>query len=889
MASNTVEQIFVELLLNAKGYNKDADEAVKKSEKLEKGLGGTEKQAVKTDKSIANFTTGLGKAVKGVAGFAAVIAAGTGLLKLADEARKANDELNFLSKNLGMSSGEVKAWQGAAAAMGGSAQGMAGDMKGLNSSMNDFAMTGESSMLPMFNTLGVSMVDAQGKVRGTNDVMLDLADSMSKMDREQAFLMGQKLGFDEGTINTLLQGRDAMQEMVDYHKQMYTSNKQELEASRKLSENQAKLGAHWDSMKLMMGNAIIPLLVKLSNVALRFFEFLQRHQKTVKTVFEGMAIFLGMLVVPLLGKALVAALLFMAPFAPFILTVGLLAAAFIGLYQDYKTWAEGGKSLFNWGAFSGYIDNAKISTENLGKGFLHLIGDYNSWAEVAEDGKSWLKLKGFIDENGVSLKTLRAGFIDLAGDIVKYAIPTLKGYAEILQKLVNGDFKGAAWQSAQMFQNLGDKIIQGGKDIWNRATGAIDVATGQQVGTLSNSAAGTMPSNPSTAPSKAPLKNTNDAPSKFIAQYWGMAVEIGKKLNVPPELIIAQLAEETGWGKSPVGDFNLGNIKKGSNWKGPTKRGYDKTEKSWADYRSYSSPEEFGEDYYNVVGKQKNFSAVRGSRTPQEFFGRLKSAGYATDEDYVKKNTDVYNSVMRRLSPTQPQAMKQGAGVNFSQLKHKQGNTSFDGRSVTESIGGGSTEQGTMLLAKAMQDALGSGLYHFGAFNDVYHQRHSPNSKHTKGLAFDMTLASNGQKATEAQGKKLAAAAIAQIEAKLAEAGIKRGQYKILDEYNKPSSKATAGHIHVEFTDKNAAAAYSKSSANAISKGAAQAQATMPKNQIPASIAKPANTTNSNKVDVKVNKIEVNTTASTLTGTMEDAIKGLNNNNLYQFPIGLNT
>ena len=77
--------------------------------------------------------------------------------------------------------------------------------------------------------------------------------------------------------------------------------------------------------------------------------------------------------------------------------------------------------------------------------------------------------------------------------------------------------------------------------------------------------------------------------------------------------------------------------------------------------------------------------------------------------------------------------------------------------------------------------------------------------------------------------------------------------------------------------------------ANAISKGAAQAQTSMPKNQIPASIAKPANTTNSNKVDVKVSTINVNTTASTLTGTMEDAIKGLNNNNLYQFPIGLST
>lgn len=724
MASNTVEQIFVELLLNAKGYNKDADEAVKKSEKLEKGLGGTEKQAAKTNKSIANFTTGLGKAVKGVAGFASVIAAGTGLLKLADEARKANDELNFLSKNLGMSSGEVKAWQGAAAAMGGSAQGMAGDMKGLNSSMNDFAMTGESSMLPMFNTLGVSMVDAQGKVRGTNDVMLDLADSMSKMDREQAFLMGQKLGFDEGTINTLLQGRDAMQEMVDYHKQMYTSNKQELEASRKLSENQAKLGAHWDSMKLMMGNAIIPLLVKLSNIALRFFEFLQRHQKTVKNVFEAMGIILGALVVPLLGKALVAALLFMAPFAPFILVVAALSAAFIALYDDYKVWAEGGESLFNWGAFSGYIDNAKISTENLGKGFLHLIGDYNSWSEVAEDGKSWLKLKGFIDENGVSLKTLREGFINLAGDIVKYAIPTLKGYAEILEKLVTGDFKGAAWQSAQMFQNLGDKIIQGGKDIWNRATGAVDVATGQEVGTLGGTSIFNEKSSKGTEFS---AKGGSGNKSEFVKKYLPVAQSVAKQLDVPVEALLGQWALETGWGKSITKGtgYNLGNIKAGSSWKGGTVRAYDKAEKSNDLYRVYNTPEEFAKDYVALISKNKRYKGALGSDTPREFFTELKKGGYATDPNYVKSGVSVSNSALKEMNP--------------------------------------------------------------------------------------------------------------------------------------------------------------------ISKGASQAQTSMPKNQIPASIAKPTSTTNSNKVDVKVNKIEVNTTASTLTGTMEDAIKGLNNNNLYQFPIGLNT
>lgn len=775
MASNTVEQIFVELLLNAKGYNKDADEAVKKSEKLEKGLGGTEKQAVKTDKSIAKFTTGLGKAVKGVAGFAAVIAAGTGLLKLADEARKANDELNFLSKNLGMSSGEVKAWQGAAAAMGGSAQGMAGDMKSLNSSMNDFAMTGESSMLPMFNTLGVSMVDAQGKVRGTNDVMLDLADSMSKMDREQAFLMGQKLGFDEGTINTLLQGRDAMQEMVDYHKQMYTSNKQELEASRKLSENQAKLGAHWDSMKLMMGNAIIPLLVKLSNIALRFFEFLQRHQKTVKTVFEGMALFLGMLVVPLLGKALVAALLFMAPFAPFILTVGLLAAAFIALYQDYKVWAEGGKSLFNWGAFSGYIDNAKFSTENLGKGFLHLIGDYNSWSEVAEDGKSWLKLKGFIDENGVSLKTLREGFINLAGDIVKYAIPTLKGYAEILQKLVNGDFKGASWQAAQMFQNLGDSIIQGGKDIWNRATGAIDVATGQPVGTLAGTS---IMNNDVKSESVGVVNNGSTKPSgSDIVQV----LHAGSGYNIV-QLANGKIVKRTGswnWRNN-----NPGNIEGRGDF-AKSNRALDLEGASGGSFEK-----RFGVFPSYEAGKQAKIKLLFES-------GRAKNL--STKADYGKGLGYKDKSLMQAIASWAPPEDKN--------------DTSAYQRKVLASVGNRNLKM------------------------------HQYSTKEREAIL----------RAMEQQE------------------GYRVGKEEEVD------------------INKLDASIRSRINKKAISAGATQAQATMPKNQIPASIAKPASTTNSNKVDVKVSTINVNTTASTLTGTMEDAIKGLNNNNLYQFPIGLGT
>ena len=743
MASNTVEQIFVELLLNAKGYSKEADDAVKKSEKLEKGLEKTEKKAVSLGTKFEVLTGEIGSVIKGVAGLAAVIAAGTGLLKLAEEARKANDELNFLSKNLGMSSGEVKAWQGAAAAMGGSAQGMAGDMKALNSSMNDFVMTGESSMLPMFNTLGVSMVNAQGKVRDTNEVLLDVADSFSKMDREQAALMGQKMGFDEGTINTLLQGRDAMQEMVDYHKQMYSSNKQELEASRKLSENQAKMSAHWDSMKLMMGNAIIPLLVKLSGIALKFFEFLQRHQKTVKAVFEGMAIFLGMLVVPLLGKALVAALLFMAPFAPFILVVSAIGSAFIALYEDYKTWAEGGNSLFNWGAFSGYIDNAKFSTENLGKGFLHLIGDYKSWSEVAEDGKSWLKLKGFIDENGVSLTSLRNGFVNLSADIVKYAIPTLKGYASIFGKLTSGDFKGAMAEAWEMEKNYVNNIKDFANAVWERATGAADIATGQPVGTLSNTS----------------IINNSGSGKAFefgggVDQY---IAEASKKYGIPEDVLRGFVKMEAGWtGKmSPTGAIGTGQFTQGT-WNSLV-----------------------GTAEGRAIGMTKiDKSNFRQANDPR----RDKRINTLATGLLAKQNADILKNNGLPIT-----------GENLYMLHNI-------GPGVISALKGGSVNAAT---EKAMRQ--------------------------------------NGKRSGESAAQ-----------------------------FAKRQQGIFSGHY---------------ATANAISTGATQAQSTMPKNQIPASIAKPVTNNKSNNVEVNVNKIEVNTSSSTMTGAMGDAIKGLENK-FYQFPMG---
>ncbi|AHN27888.1 phage tail tape measure protein lambda family [Snodgrassella alvi wkB2] len=430
-------------MLDTSKYTAQADKAEKKNQALEKSLDKTEKaskQAGKANEELAKkyhssieqtakFGQAIAKVTKELTGFFAVIIGSTGLFKLANDAAHANMEVSKLFGQLGMATASITDWQNAAGAFGGSAQGMTASLTGIKQAMNGLVMFGDASMLPYFNALGVSVVDDAGKVRKLDDVMLDLADSFQKMPKEQAYTIGKKMGFDDGTINALISGRKELQEILDIQKRMYHSDGEAIARSRELTKQQAILSAHWQSMKQLVGDALTPILLTLIKVVNSFFEFLQRHEKVIKAVFQAAAIVIGMLLIPTLLSAGRALLAFIAPFTPLIRLMGALgiainpviaavtalAGAFVLLYDDYDTWAKGGKSLFDWSSFSAGIKDSKMSVDTLCTAFGNLV------------------------------------------DAVKNnTIPTLKGYAEILGKLVRGDFTGAAKQAKQMIDNYSD-------------------------------------------------------------------------------------------------------------------------------------------------------------------------------------------------------------------------------------------------------------------------------------------------------------------------------------------------------------------------------------------------------------------------------------------------
>lgn len=130
-------------------------------------------------------------------------------------------------------------------------------------------------------------------------------------------------------------------------------------------------------------------------------------------------------------------------------------------------------------------------------------------------------------------------------------------------------------------------------------------------------------------------------PGTWKAELWAAYKRQGCSDTLARNLV-GQDALETGWGKKTVGDYNYGNIKAGSSWKGTTKSAYDKREGSNDAYRSYSSIDEYAADKVRLI---RNRYHVTDNDSPAEFAQKMKQGGYATSPVYVASLIKVIKSV----------------------------------------------------------------------------------------------------------------------------------------------------------------------------------------------------------------------------------------------------
>lgn len=288
--------------------------------------------------------------------------------KVADEL----DKLYFSSQRIGASANNINAYGNAIAQLGGSAEGAIGTLESLAEKLRN--SPGYESQI---KGLGVDTREANGEMRDRVEVMKDLSGVLAKMPAYQANAYAESLGIDQ---NTLLAMRDGkfLSNMEKYQK-----IQKELGMNDDLTKSGNEFMTEYRDLTMMTktgfqvlvmqaGKALIPILRLLNQlIQVGIHAFSQLHPAikgflatglqlaTFGLVLNAVIKSFGMLktglsVIKMFIPALKAfRLAFLA--SPIGIILALVAALGL-LYDDYKTWREGGKSLFDWTKWTEGID-----------------------------------------------------------------------------------------------------------------------------------------------------------------------------------------------------------------------------------------------------------------------------------------------------------------------------------------------------------------------------------------------------------------------------------------------------------------------------------------------------------------------------------------------------
>lgn len=319
------------------------------------------------------------------------------------------DDLYWASQRTGATVEGIKQIGYAVSQVGGSVDGARGSLENLARFMRN--NPGAEGFL---NRLGVQTRDASGNMRDMATIFTGVGQRLSSMPYYRANQYAQMLGLDENTLMAMRRGigqfsgeYTAMAKAIGYNADVAAVSSNKFMTSlrsfglmagmardkigssladglagsldrlrRQVLENFPKIeGAITGTVKgilwagEMVGRVIYRLIQAASDIRAWWIGLDSDTQKLIQT----------------LGGLLVAwRLLNAAMLASPVSWVLALAAAILLLYDDYRTWKEGGKSLIDWKQWEPAIEKAKAAILWLRDKLLGLKDDVGGWQNAFE-------------------------------------------------------------------------------------------------------------------------------------------------------------------------------------------------------------------------------------------------------------------------------------------------------------------------------------------------------------------------------------------------------------------------------------------------------------------------------------------------------------------------
>lgn len=215
-------------------------------------------------------------------GSAAAIGLGVLIKKSIDTA----DQMNKMAQSVGLSTESLSGLAFAAELSDVNLEELGARLTNLNRRAKE-AERGVISYRLSFDALGIELTDAQGKLRGTEDLLLDIADSFSKMEdgtRKSAIATDIFSNAGVKLIPFLNQGREGIKALTDEAERMgLVIDTKTAIAAEEFNDNLTRLGKTLTGLGNIVAATLLPVFVKLTD---RFVAFVKDGDKIKETARE---------------------------------------------------------------------------------------------------------------------------------------------------------------------------------------------------------------------------------------------------------------------------------------------------------------------------------------------------------------------------------------------------------------------------------------------------------------------------------------------------------------------------------------------------------------------------------------------------------------------------
>ncbi|MFL9904277.1 hypothetical protein PQR71_40170 [Paraburkholderia fungorum] len=553
--ATVIDSLVVALGMDASGFTKGSKDASGALKKTNDEATRTAKELELRGKQAGEFFSQIKNQALGML---AVFTAGKGLSSFVSDVVAGDAAVGRMATNIGMSTEDLSAWQGVAERAGGSAAGMSGSLKAMAQQMAQISITGTpgAQVLQSLAMAGINISKYFDKATTSSQRMLMASDAFKGMDAARAQALGARMGFDEGTVNVLMQGRQAVQALLAEQEKIGHANEADAKSAQQLQAAWRALSQASEDLGRKILTSLSPFIQDLSGALLRLSEWAAQHRGIVEAAFIAIAAALTAVTVGLAAMAASAAfgaiaagftaivsivagaagvfgtLLTVAGAvlagisAPVLAIAAGIAAAIAGiayLYRDWNSWVNGGKS-----TFAGFWQFFATAWKSVSGILAPLVNEVRAiWEDVQgvfQDGLAFIHalFSGTGDQ-------IRAAWFKLFGDIgnvFSEAIQLVKDELAALPKIfstlgpqisggIKGAFKSGFDYVAERVLQVKDVIVNAFKGafdwVTDRAHAVWDAITGQHTEKTAPASAATVTPAPSPAGNPAPASTQSPA------------------------------------------------------------------------------------------------------------------------------------------------------------------------------------------------------------------------------------------------------------------------------------------------------------------------------------------------------------------------------------------